>query len=304
MPPPGSTPNSLGGTRLIVSNAPSGKVIHWPDPAAELLSAPTVTGLWSPVIGATSPFHIPVTQSNMFYRLLRGSGCANLPEGLVGWWRAEGTASDQSGRNPGSLLGGLGFTTGRVGQAFNFTNDGHGILIPASASLNVGTNEGFTIEGWLYPTDVMQPRPIVEWSAAGGFFVGFHLWIAGTLGLSGGPGSLSASLNGDPDPSVTAISVAGLVKSNGWYHVACIYRAHDPVFGSLKIHLNGQIVAVQSIASPTPSVLTQYPLYLGIRGGSYFYRGLMDEMSLYNLALSDMELKSLYSAGSAGKCVP
>jgi hypothetical protein len=40
------------------------------------------------------------------------------PCGLVGWWRAEGSAKDAAGTNHGTLRNGAGFAAGKVGQAF------------------------------------------------------------------------------------------------------------------------------------------------------------------------------------------
>ena len=34
------------------------------------------------------------------------------------------------------------------------------------------------------------------------------------------------------------------------------------------------------------------------------YGGLMDELSIYNRALSQSEIQAIYNAGSGGKCVP
>ncbi|HEY2083077.1 MAG TPA: hypothetical protein VGI88_09855, partial [Verrucomicrobiae bacterium] len=43
--------------------------------------------------------------------------CTPPASGLVGWWRAEGNADDAVGGNNGTLVGGVGFGTGEVGQA-------------------------------------------------------------------------------------------------------------------------------------------------------------------------------------------
>src|SRR5207237_6866859 len=48
------------------------------------------------------------------------SNCVTPPSGLVSWWAAEGTATDSADSNAGTLLNGVGFAPGKVGQAFNF----------------------------------------------------------------------------------------------------------------------------------------------------------------------------------------
>jgi hypothetical protein len=61
-------------------------------------------------------------------------------------------------------------------------------------------------------------------------------------------------------------------------------------------------VASQSLGTFTPQ--TSLSLYLGERPGSpsNLYRGLMDEVSLYNRALGAAEIQAVYNAGHAGKC--
>ncbi|MGO8927272.1 MAG: hypothetical protein ACLQU3_10325, partial [Limisphaerales bacterium] len=46
--------------------------------------------------------------------------CVPPPEGLVSWWPGEGNANDIVGTNNGTLSGGVTFTNGEVGLAFNF----------------------------------------------------------------------------------------------------------------------------------------------------------------------------------------
>jgi len=297
--PQAASPIALHGqTQLTIANAQNSVAVRWPDPTAQLYSAPTVTGTWSHVVSATSPYSSPIAAAPTFFQLQGGSGCGNRPAGVVTWLRAEGNANDYAGTNNGSLLGGLGFTNGQVGQAFNFTNNGQGLSLAASASLNLATNEGFTIEMWINPADVNSPRPLAEWSASSGFLVGTFFWIGGSF-----PGSLYASLNANGDPAAILVSPPGLLASNVWQHVAFVYHAHDPVFASMELYLNGQSVGAQSVASPV--LQTQYPLSFGVRfAGGYYYRGLMDEVTLYSRALSDDELQPIYHAGHAGKCFP
>src|SRR5262249_39743448 len=46
--------------------------------------------------------------------------CVRAPSGLVGWWPGEGNANDAAGENRGTIQNGVGFSPGKVGQAFSF----------------------------------------------------------------------------------------------------------------------------------------------------------------------------------------
>jgi subtilisin-like proprotein convertase family protein len=98
--------------------------------------------------------------------------------GIDGWWRGEGNGNDSSdpenNDNNGTLIGRFNFPAGEVGQAFGFQDPGNTyqfagtntyIQVPASPSLNVGAGGGFTVEGWINPTNLSRPEPLVEWLA-------------------------------------------------------------------------------------------------------------------------------------------
>ena len=98
--------------------------------------------------------------------------------GIASWWRGEGDATDSSdpekNGNNGTLVGRFNFPAGEVGQAFQFANPGAQfdfagtntyVQIPQNPALDVGQGGGFTVEGWINPTNVAPPQPLVEWLA-------------------------------------------------------------------------------------------------------------------------------------------
>ena len=59
------------------------------------------------------------------------------PPGLVGWWAGEDNAQDSAGGNDGALSGGVGFTSGIVGQAFSFDGVDDRLVVPPTDNLNI-----------------------------------------------------------------------------------------------------------------------------------------------------------------------
>ena len=102
--------------------------------------------------------------------------CVPPPADLVSWWRGEGNANDSVGTNNGTAIGGVSYTNGEVGQAFQLDGTSGYVDVPASGSLNVGTNSGLTIEGWIKPNDVSAQHPLVEYKFDG-IQSGVHLWL-------------------------------------------------------------------------------------------------------------------------------
>jgi hypothetical protein len=218
--------------------------------------------------------------------------CTPAPSGLVSWWRAEGNANDSIGTNNGTPTGGITYTNGEVGQAFVFNNTTSYIPVPASPGLNVGTNNGFTIEGWIQPNafDVVSGAPIIEWDSA--TTDGLQLWTGGSLF-----GNIK-----DTSDNAHRIEWQTVFDTNNFQHVALTY---DKSSGLAVLYYNGVAVMNANFGSITPQ--TTYPVNIGRRTGQPIgngdtYGGLMDELSLYNRALSSNEISAIYIAGSAGKC--
>ena len=230
------------------------------------------------------------------------TGCVAPPPGLVGWWRAEANALDQTGVNDGLLEGPVSFAPAEVGKGFVFDGTNAYVKVPASPSLDVGSGPGFTVEGWIKPSDLRE-RPIVEWnSGLTTVPYGAHLWMSTVLPNGNGPGCLYANLVDTNDTSHTIASAGGLVSTDSFQHVALTFSRTN---GSAVLYLNGASVAQATLGSFVPK--TDADFYLGTRiaGGAqnHFWAGLMDEMTLYDRALSATEIRAIFNAGSAGKCV-
>ncbi len=235
-----------------------------------------------------------VTSSNALLTVLNAA-CFAEPSGLVGWWRGEGDASDNIGTNNGILQAGVSFAPGEVGQAFNFGVPAANVRIPSSPTLNVGAGAGLSIEGWVKPGDVNNDHPIVEYNSGN---YGVTLWQAGS---TVGHGALEADIRGADLGDHMIRSGAGVLSTNSLEHVAVTY---DNASGNASLYVNGAIVAQTKLGAITPS--TTGDLYFGYRpfdtGAGQYFVGRMDEISLYNRALSGAEVTGIYLAGNKGKC--
>jgi hypothetical protein len=237
-----------------------------------------------------------VTSTNALLTVNTG-GCVSVPGGIVSWWPAEGNGTDVAGNNPGNVKGGVGFSVGEVGQAFNFNGTSGTIVVPASNSLNVGSSNGFSVECWIKPSDVSVRHPIVEWN--NGSSIGVHFYVShGWYDVR--PGDLMANIEDTGGGWHPILSAAGLVNTNSFQHVALTY---DKGSGTARLYLNGAVVASENLGNFTPQ--TSFPMYVGQRpsdGSVALYSGLMDELSLYERALSPAEIQAIYNAGTSGKC--
>jgi len=214
-------------------------------------------------------------------------GARRPPAGLVGRWPGDGNAQDIVGGNHGTLSGGVTFPSGKSGQAFSLDGVASHVLIPDSATLNP-TNK-VTLEGWVYATGRQ----------------GAHRDIISKDGETSGRQYLLTISSMDrfrPHVGVPAgfkhFDGAAIVRLNRWYHVAMAYDG-----SSLNLYVNGVLDGSMNVSGPI--IRTTQPVRLG--GGAplgappYHFQGLIDEVSIYNRALSAAEIKAIYDAGSTGR---
>jgi hypothetical protein len=98
-------------------------------------------------------------------------------------------------------------------------------------------------------------------------------------------------------------------KVNTWSHIAATY---DSTTGVLNLYDNGTLIATSTAPVGTQIGFNEHELSIGSRqsggpgGGTGPYdlsfHGLVDEVEIFNRALSQAEVASIYNAGSDGKC--
>jgi hypothetical protein len=210
--------------------------------------------------------------------------CEPLPANAVSWWSAETNAADNLGTNNGTRTGTSGYTNGMDGQAFNFQSTGEGVYTP-TGSFPTGTADR-TMECWVYISSFI--------SGAETFFAGY-----GDFGNNGGTYEFGVATDQHFFFSQWGASIEGpVLTTNQWYHVVVTSISTN----TITLYLDGTNVASGSLSFNTPSGATNF---IGSVVAPYATRqliGRIDELTIYNRALTSNEIMSIYEAGSAGKC--
>ena len=244
--------------------------------------------------------------------------CVQPPAGLISWWPADHSGIDAVGTNNVTVFSQLpSFALGKVGFAFSNSAAYPGIIEAAnSPSLNFSSNADFSIEAWIKAAQVplssvtpfpFLPAPImtIVQKAAGSPTVlpaarvpGYSLFLSeGRLGwwFGAGPGGLhSASfISGGPD-----------LRDSLFHHVALSLQRNATNGG--KLYVDGRLALMFDPTAERGDLSNPSPLLIGSGGSSDLgrttFNGLIDELAIYNRALTEGEILAIRQAGAAGKC--
>lgn len=206
------------------------------------------------------------------------------PPGLVAWWPGDGFALDVVSTNAGTLLNGATYSTGEVGQAFNLNGTSSYIQAPHSAVWSFGSND-FTIELWANFGSATGSTALVASDAGAGATNKWIFWLNG--------GKLQFHINGTNNIANIG-SGAFSPNLNQWYHLGVTRQ-----FTNYTFYINGVAVATNIDARAIPD--SGVPLTIGQAENNFFFNGSLDEISIYNRALSGSEISAVYAAGISGK---
>ena len=245
-----------------------------------------------------------------------GQGCLVPPADMMGWWTGDGTANDRFDGNHGTLLNGATYADGKVGQAFLL--DGVDDTVQVSETMGGASLDGYgqlTLDAWVKPDTLTPAYQTIVSKYDGSQDDGVSYW----LGIRPG-GRIQFSVYSDYTASPftstgwTAETVGTWVPTGTFTHVAGVWKGG----ADLKIYINGyELTPAEAPVVPNangPGGLTitsnTAPMTIGSvwREGSgstvpgLLYKGLIDEVEIFDRALSAGEVKSISDAGSSGKC--
>jgi hypothetical protein len=114
---------------------------------------------------------------------------------------------------------------------------------------------------------------------------------------SGGAGCLFGNVYDNNGNIHVIISSPGIVQPGIFQFVALTY---DKQSGMANLYYNGSVVASQNLGNFTPQTSSDLLLGERIDDGNVHYQGLLDEVSLYNRALSAVEIQKIYASAPSG----
>jgi hypothetical protein len=228
------------------------------------------------------------------------SNTAAVSQGLVGYWTMDGSninwstgqMQDSSGQGNTGALVGLGTTTaptmGKIGQALTFDGSTSYITAGDANGANVGLSD-FTISAWIKTPAAGSGFPRIVDKDFGTDGYAFYIDPAGSTGVA---------LAGMYQDGGRVSDGAKNVFDNQWHFVAV--TAHRN--GTADYYIDGGVDGPSyDISSKSGVALSNSSdLIIGRPSplsGTDAFGGAMDDVRIYNRALSSSEVQQLYNLG-------
>jgi hypothetical protein len=316
--------------RLTLVNSPNG-VFNFPVSSGTILSQQDVTGIAPPNQYTTNWSHQVVSLSTTgatdgkvtLVWDLRQSGYAVFDNlivaasdtagdvgptptscssattlGLVGYWPGDGNANDIVGHNNGTASASVSYEAAEAAQGFRFNPSAPTTSLVHVPNATILQPAGVTVDVWVKATAPGAYKYILSksddyCSASYGLYTGgaggLQFYVKTSPGCSG-------SLGLSPD--------AGSIWDGNFHHVVGSYDGNF-----VRLYVDGvQIGNGTATSGPIQydSTFQNGDLLIGnfvLDPGTYFaWPGVIDEVGVYNRALSASEIQSVFNAGNAGQC--
>ncbi|MFH2028629.1 MAG: LamG domain-containing protein, partial [Nanoarchaeota archaeon] len=217
----------------------------------------------------------------------------SVDSGLIAHYNFEGNANDVYGINHG-IAGGVDLVDGKYGQAYYFDGVDANISIPDMiSSLNY-----FTISAWIKVDDLNSRRTILSVGNSQSITPGISFRVLSSTESIADYRSKIQLFIRDNDGKKSWVLVDYPYDSE-WHHVVAV--RDDSIarvyIDGIETASTGEILGLLTVdgAAIGRSKITNYTEY---------FKGVIDEVTLYNRALSKDEIKVIYSQQLKPKITP
>jgi hypothetical protein len=209
--------------------------------------------------------------------------------GLIAFYPFNNDANDESGRGHDGIVEEARFTTDRFGHdssALFFNGSNAFVMVPHADDLNFGTSTDFTLAAWVrFDTYEPEYAGIIS-KMIPGSAQPFRGWQLGIGGGSQAVAQVESSIgwNGDVTGSTSL--------DDGRWHVMSlvVQRASQ----KMTLSVDGVVEATLPAPMLSGSLDNTTQLFIGKdRNSTRFFKGSIDDVRIYNYALSDTEVQSL-----------
>lgn len=224
----------------------------------------------SPELSIVLPDGQTKSSGSMFFAAL----APTLPLASWNFDEASGiSAIDLIGSNNGTISNATR-TDGVLNRALEFNGSSSYVTIPSNPDL--ATVEAITVMAWVYPQQNKTSKVFYKGSWKGFNSIGQDVWKGWNCEIALANNS-----------KVNLEWGGGRPLLSEWYHLAMTYNG-----STLSLYVNGLLKASKPASGDL--LVTPSDLYIGsIDGGQDYFKGKIDEVALYGVALSAQEIQSI-----------
>lgn len=235
--------------------------------------------------------------------------CVDAPTGLIAWWQGEDTSESVQDLAT-TVAADVAHVAGAVGDAVDLSATGSGLSSDPDFFLGAGSR---SVEGWIRTSDVnatLFAHYECGWDCSRGDFVSPSAFI---LAVNGdGVASLGVRDLNHPQ-GVAGIAAIGTTEltDGAWHHVAGVVDVENL---EVRLYVDGVLEASTAATADQVEGFAEDgdgetdPITLGYNrpgGGSGSSSGAtdgIDEVSVYDTALTDAEVAAIHRVAGGGKC--
>lgn len=226
-----------------------------------------------------------------------GASFAGINDGLVTYYPLNGNANDESGNgNDGIVSGGMTYSDGVIDQAASFDGASYIRDINGNPLGNV-SDSSFAISSWINFTSYGASDHAVYFTL-GNDIIGSNS-NEEQVAMLVYPGNLLGTGITDTYNEYfgKVIKYNTPINAGEWIHTVTIISN-----ANLSFYVNGQLIDIQPVTFDFTSPGWQNSMMLGATHYDDSYRnpfvGLLDEVRIYDRALSEAEIQELYQLGT------
>ena len=207
--------------------------------------------------------------------------------GLVGWWPFNGNANDESGNRNNGVVNGASLTMdrfGNVNSSYNFNGTSNYIEVAHNSTFNFQTPNSVSFSLWIKTSMNSGAMFVQKQAGVGSTQNGVNCGILASNGYLTGVAKEASGVQ-----SLIASPAVGY-NNNQWHHFVYTFSS-----GNANIYLDGVLLSSQTnsgsvVANSTTNLIFGYGLPLN----NFFYNGRLDDIGIWNRALTQQEVKNLY----------
>ncbi len=211
-----------------------------------------------------------------------------ITNGLVAYYPFCGDANDGSGNGNNGTVNGATLTSDRFGNpnsAYAFNGVSDYIDIPNQPNLNINIGQSFSVSLWIKHNGINSAK----------YFLSKY---NGTMGVNPSYAFGTQDVN-NPGGPYSWFEAAGFSQENrdnstvltdgNWHHYVCVYNSGI----SIKLYIDNQLTVTNNI-SYSNSIVNGLDLVIGAGANlQQFYSGSIDDIAIYNRALTQSEIDTL-----------